>query len=87
MDGAIEFLEDFRLFVGRNTNAIISYGQFYQLVIPDNDYADIDSRAGIFNRILYQVTQNIGICTGSAVTNGRSGGKAVEKATCFPDGI
>ena len=46
MDGAIEFLEDFRLFVGRNTNAIISYGQFYQLVIPDNDYADIDSRAG-----------------------------------------
>ena len=52
MDGAIEFLEDFRLFVGRNTNAIISYGQFYQLVIPDNDYADIDSRAGIFNRIL-----------------------------------
>ena len=60
MDGAIEFLEDFRLFVGRNTNAIISYGQFYQLVIPDNDYADIDSRAGIFNRILYQVTQNIG---------------------------
>ena len=60
MDGAIEFLEDFRLFVGRNTNAIISYSQFYQLVIPDNDYA---------------------------VTNGRSGGKAVEKATCFPDGI
>ena len=54
MDGAIEFLEDFRLFVGRNTNAIISYGQFYQLVIPDNDYADIDSRAGIFNRILNQ---------------------------------
>ena len=76
MDGAIEFLEDFRLFVGRNTNAIISYGQFYQLVIPDNDYADIDSRAGIFNRILYQVLRILAICTGSAVTNGRSGGKA-----------
>ena len=29
----------------------------------------------------------LAICTGSAVTNGRSGGKAVEKATCFPDGI
>ena len=29
----------------------------------------------------------LAICTGSAVTNGRSGGKAVEKATCFPNGI
>ena len=87
MRRTVKLLEYLSPLIRSDTEAIIRNGQFHPLLIPKHYDIDIHFLSRIFDRILYQVRQDIRHMYGSAVRSGISGGKAVEKETFFPAGI